>query len=229
MKTTMPPDMTEATRLTREGRLIEATAVLQRMLQSGIEPDTKTEGAYTAADSRPLGAADIVEVTPEMSEVRSRRRTSSHRASRSRIRTAVCRPIQMPASIANVRQAARFHREGPPDWCHAVGRLPDHPHPRRRTLLAYEPDAGRFLTAAFTGQAGTRAYKLYIPSTYQGRPLPLVVMLHGCTQSADDFAAGTRMNVVAERTRLFCRLPGATEVSQWLEMLELVQSGRPTT
>ena len=44
MKMTMHPDMIEATRLTREGRLIEATAVLQRMLQSGIEPDTKTEG-----------------------------------------------------------------------------------------------------------------------------------------------------------------------------------------
>ena len=29
------------------------------------------------------------------------------------------------------------------------------------------PKGGRFLTATFTGQAGTRAYKLYIPSTYQ--------------------------------------------------------------
>ena len=77
MKTTMHSDMIEATRLTREGRLIEATAVLQRMLRSGSEPDTKTEGPYTAAASRPLGAADIVEVTPEISEVRSARRTSS--------------------------------------------------------------------------------------------------------------------------------------------------------
>jgi len=77
MKTMMPTDMIEATRLTREGRLIEATAVLQRMLQSGMEPDTQTTGSYTAADSRPLGAADIVEVTPEMRKVRSARRTSS--------------------------------------------------------------------------------------------------------------------------------------------------------
>ena len=69
------------------------------------------------------------------------------------------------------------------------------------------PKGGRFLTAAFTGQAGTRAYKLYIPSTYKGQPLPLVVMLHGCTQSADDFAAGTRMNVVAEKRAFFVAYP----------------------
>ena len=55
--------------------------------------------------------------------------------------------------------------------------------------------------------AGSRAYKLFIPSRYQERPLPLVVMLHGCTQSPDDFAAGTRMNFIAEEQNCFVVYP----------------------
>src|SRR5437899_2008762 len=60
------------------------------------------------------------------------------------------------------------------------------------------PEGGQFIEATYSNPAGTRAYKLYIPSRYHGQALPLVVMLHGCTQSPDDFAAGTRMNLIAE-------------------------------
>ena len=61
---------------------------------------------------------------------------------------------------------------------------------------------GRFLQRAFANSAGKRDYKLYIPASYSPESteaVPLIVMLHGCKQSPDDFAAGTRMNVLAEK------------------------------
>lgn len=57
---------------------------------------------------------------------------------------------------------------------------------------------GTFVTREFSNPAGTRAYKLYAPARTSDMPMPMVVMLHGCTQSADDFAAGTQMNRLAD-------------------------------
>ncbi len=57
---------------------------------------------------------------------------------------------------------------------------------------------GKFIAGSYTNAAGTRDYKLYVPSTHSGKPAGLVVMLHGCTQNPDDFAVGTQMNEVAE-------------------------------
>ena len=58
---------------------------------------------------------------------------------------------------------------------------------------------GRFLSRSYSGPAGQRAYKVFIPAAYRGTPMPLIVMLHGCKQNPDDFAAGTRMNELAEK------------------------------
>ncbi len=66
---------------------------------------------------------------------------------------------------------------------------------------------GKFLAASCTTHAGTRAYKLYIPSSYHGAPLPMIVMLHGCKQNPDDFAAGTGMNQIAEQNNCFIVYP----------------------
>ena len=73
------------------------------------------------------------------------------------------------------------------------------------------PEGARFLEKAYSNAAGRRPYKLYVPSCYEGQPLPLIVMLHGCTQSPDDFAAGTRMNVLAEEHACLVAYPGQTQ------------------
>jgi poly(hydroxyalkanoate) depolymerase family esterase len=66
------------------------------------------------------------------------------------------------------------------------------------------PPGAQFLTRSFACADGMRSYKLYIPAT---RPRGLVVMLHGCHQSPDDFAIGTGMNDVAESNGLLVAYP----------------------
>jgi poly(hydroxyalkanoate) depolymerase family esterase len=73
------------------------------------------------------------------------------------------------------------------------------------------PDGARFEERVFANAAGSRHYKLYIPSRHAGAALPLVVMLHGCTQSPDDFAAGTRMNDVAEEHTFLVAYPAQAQ------------------
>ena len=68
--------------------------------------------------------------------------------------------------------------------------------------------AGEFTEGSHTQASLTRRYKLYAPPGSgggTGKGLPLVVMLHGCTQNPDDFAAGTGMNALA-REQGFCVL-----------------------
>ena len=64
---------------------------------------------------------------------------------------------------------------------------------------------GAFTSASHSHAGLTRAYKLYTPPGAAGQALPLVVMLHGCTQDPDDFAAGTGMNALAQEQG-FCVL-----------------------
>ena len=79
----------------------------------------------------------------------------------------------------------------------------------RDPASAVEPavEGGTFETRAFRSEAGNLDYKLYIPARRTGERLPLVVMLHGCRQSPDDFAAGTRMNLLAEEQEIILAYP----------------------
>ncbi len=59
------------------------------------------------------------------------------------------------------------------------------------------PQGAQFLSLTHGGAAG-RQYRLYVPGNAPAGAMPLIVMLHGCTQSPEDFAAGTGMNALAE-------------------------------
>lgn len=77
-----------------------------------------------------------------------------------------------------------------------------HPAASTRTTTA-----GQFITGSHTEAAGMRKFKLYVPPGDAGKALPLVVMLHGCTQDPDDFAAGTGMNEAAREQGFFVLYP----------------------
>lgn len=106
----------------------------------------------------------------------------------------------------------------------------DRPPPAREA-----PAPGSFETFQFTNPAGTRAYKLYVPASGGAAPRPVVVMLHGCTQSADDFAAGTRMNRLADEHDFLVLYPeqpahaNASKCWNWFQQKDqLRDAGEPS-
>jgi len=80
-------------------------------------------------------------------------------------------------------------------------------HPTPEVAL---PEGAKFIKGSYTNHAGTRNYKLYIPASYHGQAMSLLVMLHGCTQNPDDFANGTQMNRLAEENECFVVYPEQT-------------------
>src|SRR6476620_8491706 len=174
----------EATRLTRAGQLVEATALLQRMLRGEGAPDapSRTGGRVALAGREPL----IIDAKANAVE-----ETDSH-------------PRLEPASSAQPRKLrALLDRKTGRSGIGLRSGM------KRAPLSTPDivPEGARFIESTYSSPAGSRAYRLFIPSGYQERPLPLVVMLHGCTQSPEDFAAGTRMNFIAEEQTCFVVWP----------------------
>jgi poly(hydroxyalkanoate) depolymerase family esterase len=74
---------------------------------------------------------------------------------------------------------------------------------------------GKFISRYFQHGYTSLRYKLFIPSSYRGQAMPLVVMLHGCGQDADDFALGTGMNGLAEEFGCLVAYPEQTSDANW--------------
>lgn len=74
----------------------------------------------------------------------------------------------------------------------------------------------QWLTGFFHNNSEVTHFRLYVPSSYSGQRLPLVVMLHGAHQDADDFAAGTAMNQAAEEHGYIVVYPEQSESANLL-------------
>lgn len=88
-----------------------------------------------------------------------------------------------------------------------VGQNPHTPDTPRAPGESSATPGDYFTAGSFRNSAGQRAYKLYVPPGANGQARPLVVMLHGCTQDADDFAAGTAMNEAARKQGFYVLYP----------------------
>jgi poly(hydroxyalkanoate) depolymerase family esterase len=168
--------MAEATRLTRQGRLLEATALIQQTLASPVvtswTPDRPSDEEETG-------------ITP-----------GRHPGLPSALRAQQGTPLkEVPSGWIPRRRPLRSRG---PSGLH---------RPPRSAFPAVKPPAARFDAFSCTNAAGTRSYRLYVPTGGTGRALPLVVMLHGGTQDAATFAAATGMNDLAEREKFLVAYP----------------------
>ena len=102
--------------------------------------------------------------------------------------------------------AAPAHADG--DVIDVEARVVDDPATRSEPSARTRPES--FTNGHFQNEAGARDYKLFEPAR-DGGPLPLVVMLHGCTQDPDDFARGTRMNALARARGFLVLYPAQSQ------------------
>lgn len=198
MHSRVPAGMAEALRLTRSGRLIEATALIQRALGRAPARGGSSDRARGAAEPHEA-ARRVVSNPPPFGEASTR--SATDRTSRASTVESARRGVPDESGTIGRRLQPELARTAAPRHNRRVGA------PARG--LPSIPSTGQFIERSYTNPAGTRAYKLYIPSGYTdtGQARPLVVLLHGCSQSPADFAAGTRMNVLAEESQFLVAYP----------------------
>jgi len=159
-----------ATQLTHAGRLLEATALIRRILRHGSAP---AEGAERHASAHHRGLI----------------------------------PLQSAAADGISKRFGLM--SFPRGWRRRDSSI-EVPRPQATMV---DGQLGQFVTGSYSNQAGERPYKLYIPTSYAKQRLPLIVMLHGCNQTAVVFANGTRMNALAEEWQCFVLYPEQTHAA----------------
>jgi poly(hydroxyalkanoate) depolymerase family esterase len=170
--------MREATTTTRAYKLTEATRLIQVALSG------KPSVPRTPSNVGSRGADRVEEPVPQLEHAPA----GGMSGGPARLRRGFGWPLKR--SLGEVIKALRGAK--------LRGLAPDGlPGVKPRGTISV-PEGAQFLTASFTAPAGSRDYKLYLPRNRSAGSVPLIVMLHGCTQEPDDFAIGTGMNALAE-------------------------------
>jgi dipeptidyl aminopeptidase/acylaminoacyl peptidase len=191
-------DMGEVTRLTQAGKLVEAMALLQ---------GTVSPARGHSAQDRPHMAESTKHSWPTIDMVAPAVSGGAWTAPGEPRNAAGAEFLRSgeAAGLQGIAQTMRALRDRLPKLGSIPGVGEGLGTVRQPTVPV--PDGARFEERIFSNDVGSRTYKVYVPSGYTGQALPVVLMLHGCTQNPDDFAAGTRMNELAEEQTFLVAYP----------------------
>jgi poly(hydroxyalkanoate) depolymerase family esterase len=213
--------MRRATQLTRARDIAGAMRIIQEALTGGRaeDPDkSMSDNAVSRAAPR-LSDAASENVAPHAGQVTAETAPD--------VNNVVPRTARMRKPLGEVLDRLR---EGRAKIAALGVPLAFKPHRQPPSM----PAGAQFLNRSFACAAGARNYKLYIPASAPERPRGLIVMLHGCKQDPDDFAAGTNMNAAAERYGVLVAYPGqpgsanASSCWNWFRPVDQMRgSGEP--
>ena len=179
--------MRAATKLTRAQKLMEATRVIQSALLLGRGQGSSEPSHEQGVERRAIENL-MIDITPDA--------TPPAIAGAAQTAPATW-PVGDVAAMLGRAKLPSFGLDG-------LARV----RPRKAPEI---PDGAQFLNRSYACTAGRRNYKLYIPHRHHAGRRPLLVMLHGGTQDADDFAVGTRMNVLAEEYGFIVAYPSQSK------------------
>lgn len=192
--------MRAAMRLVQAKKLMEATRVIQSTLSGREESEPPTQHAATARAIE----APFIDLTAEVidPDVMTVSEGDANRLS----------GLSLPPSVAfwGRRMGGMVQTQGETSLPRFS--LDALTNARARRIVDI-PDGAQFLSRSFACAAGSRNYKLYIPQRLPESGRALLVMLHGGTQDGEDFAAGTRMNTLAEESGFIVAYPDQSKAA----------------
>jgi poly(hydroxyalkanoate) depolymerase family esterase len=169
------PELRAALELTRAGKLDAAMETIQRAL------------------ANPRGEASRSAISPKVLDLASEEWTATDAAASPDPTALHCnRDDQSTRNRRPLRDVVDALKRLKPGSLFPLSKSAGKPRPLNI------PAGAHFETRSVSLGHSSRNYKVYVPAQALAEPRSLLIMLHGCTQNPDDFAAGTRMNQLAE-------------------------------